>query len=527
MEAAVEDMSAFLKENVGLIPATIEQVRDGSTYRVCLFLNTPGRPTHQYITLSLSGVKAPSYRKDVPNLPDIIEPFGAESKYFVETRLLQRDIHVILEGISNNSFIGSIVFPLGNIAELLLQEGFAKVQDWTCSMVTGGSAPLRAAELKAKDKKLRIWKDFVQKPVFKVKTIEATVIKILQADSIIIEYGEPKKEKKITFSSIRAPKGKEEKEVYYNSEAKEFLRSRLIGKKVTVAIDFIKPAQDVYEERECGTIKLGEQNISESLLSKGFVYVIRHKKDDDNRSSTYDVLVQAEEKAKNESKGLFSLKDIPSMHVMEASENVNKAKQAFPSLQRAGMMNAIVEYCASASRFKLFIPSENKKLTFIVSGVKCPRSGRSESEKAEPFGNESLVFTNKNLLQRDVKIQIDSMDKVGGFIGNIFITLQNADKPKNFALMLLERGYAFVHDGSAQTNSFSRALYEIQESALALKVGVWSIESNTQVVSKDESNDDKRIPDLFDAIITECSSNGGFFIQTRGQGICSNELNHQ
>jgi staphylococcal nuclease domain-containing protein 1 len=126
--------------------AIIEQVRDASTFRVLLML-TPQE--HQMITLQLSGVKAPVVRKDIPDQPDVVEPFGEEAKYFVESRLLQRGVKVILEGAAqsgNPTFVGSVLHPAGNIAEALLSQGLAKCVDWSITLVTGGPVKLRNAE---------------------------------------------------------------------------------------------------------------------------------------------------------------------------------------------------------------------------------------------------------------------------------------------------------------------------------------------------------------------------------------------
>jgi staphylococcal nuclease domain-containing protein 1 len=42
-----------------------------------------------------------------------------------------------------------------------LRDGFARCVDWSIALVTGGAEKLRAAEKAAKEKKLRIWKDYV------------------------------------------------------------------------------------------------------------------------------------------------------------------------------------------------------------------------------------------------------------------------------------------------------------------------------------------------------------------------------
>ncbi|GAA6087617.1 staphylococcal nuclease domain-containing protein 1, partial [Tachysurus ichikawai] len=49
----------------------------------------------------------------------------------------------------------------GNITELLLKEGFARCVDWSMAVYTQGAEKLRAAERSAKERKVRIWKDYV------------------------------------------------------------------------------------------------------------------------------------------------------------------------------------------------------------------------------------------------------------------------------------------------------------------------------------------------------------------------------
>lgn len=66
-------------------------------------------------------------------------------------------------------------------------------------------------------------------------------------------------------------------------EAREFLRKRLIGKRVNVTIDYIQPKADQFPEKTCCTVMLGTQNVAEIMVSKGYAKVIRHRQDDDNR----------------------------------------------------------------------------------------------------------------------------------------------------------------------------------------------------------------------------------------------------
>ncbi len=40
------------------------------------------------------------------------EDFAEEAKYFTESRLLHREVEIILESQSNNNFIGSVLHPV-------------------------------------------------------------------------------------------------------------------------------------------------------------------------------------------------------------------------------------------------------------------------------------------------------------------------------------------------------------------------------------------------------------------------------
>lgn len=96
-----------------------------------------------YVTLSLTGIRAPTERGGGGNE----EEFFALAKYTVESKLLNKDLHVVIEGVAPNLggnkeqkeplFVGTLQHPAGNISELLLKEGFAKCVDWSMGMLSG------------------------------------------------------------------------------------------------------------------------------------------------------------------------------------------------------------------------------------------------------------------------------------------------------------------------------------------------------------------------------------------------------
>ena len=88
-----------------------------------------------------------------------------------------------------------------------------------------------------------------------------------------------------------------------------------------------------------------------------------------------------------------------------------KAKQFLPFLQRAGRMEAVVEFVASGSRVRLYIPRETCLITFLLSGISCPRGARPLPNNGgeipgDPFGKEALVFTKELTLQREVSAHL-------------------------------------------------------------------------------------------------------------------------
>uniref|UniRef100_A0A914DBQ7 TNase-like domain-containing protein n=1 Tax=Acrobeloides nanus TaxID=290746 RepID=A0A914DBQ7_9BILA len=212
----------------------------------------------------------------------------------------------------------SILSKLVCFKEFLLKEGFAKCVDWSISLATGGSVQLRDAERSAKERRLRLWRTYTgNAQLADRKSFQAKVIEIGLGDSINIEKDNGE-ELKIYFSSIRPPRregpdgpavGRQFRPLYdipFMFEAREFLRKRLIGKRVTVTTDYIQPKSDQFPEKTCCTVVLSNQNIAEALVAKGFAKVIRYRADDDNRAAAYDALLAAEAEAEKGKKGVWA-----------------------------------------------------------------------------------------------------------------------------------------------------------------------------------------------------------------------------
>jgi staphylococcal nuclease domain-containing protein 1 len=69
-------------------------------------------------------------------------------------------------------------------------------------------------------------------------------------------------------------------------------------------------------------------------------------------------------------------------------------------------------------------------------------------------------------MQRDVEIEIDAVDKSGGFIGALYV-----NRTENAAVTLVKEGLATVHTFSAEGLSYAKQLFDAEVSVLI----VWDL----------------------------------------------------
>lgn len=506
------------------VNAIIEHVRDGSVVRALLL------PDYYLVTVMLSGIKCPTFKREADGT-ESPEPFAAEAKFFTESRLLQRDVQIILESCPNQIILGTILHPNGNITELLLKDGFARCVDWSMAVYTQGAEKLRAAERSAKERKVRIWKDYVAPTANldqKDRQFVAKVMQVVNADAIVVKLNSGEY-KTIHLSSIRPPRNEgEEKnkdkdkrfrplyDIPYMFEAREFLRKKLIGKKVNVTVDYIRAATTAAEtgpvpafpERTCATVTIGGINIAEALVSKGLATCIRYRQDDDQRSSHYDELLAAEARAIKNGKGLHSKKEVPIHRVADISGETQKAKQFLPFLQRAGRSEAVVEYVFSGSRLKLYMPKETCLITFLLAGIECPRGSRNiPGGTAEPFSEEATLFTKELVLQREVEVEVESMDKAGNFIGWLHI------EGVNLSVALVENSLSKVHF-TAERSSYYKTLQSAEEVARQRKDKLWAnYEEKPAEEVAQVSEEKERVASYRAVYVTEITDGLHFYTQ--------------
>lgn len=483
----VSDPKALVEEHKGRkVDGVVERVLNGDRLLVRLILS-PQR--HLQTVLALAGIRCPAARRVNPQdgTEQPGEPYGDQAHQFVEVRLLQRKVQVSLLGVTpQGQLIGTAMHPNGNIARFLLEAGLARCHDHHSTMLGPEMAAFRQAEKAAKDARKGLFTGHVaasKGPAGGAAETDYIVSRILNADTIFVRDKAGTVEKKISLSSVRQPKPSDPKQAPFAADAKEFLRKKIIGKHVKVTIDGKKPATEGYEEREVATVIHGNTNVALALVEAGYASVIRHRQNDEDRSPDYDALLAAEEAAQKEGRGMWSNKPPKVKQYQDYSESLQKAKLEVSILQRRKRVPAIVDFVKSGARFVVLVPQENAKLTFVLSGIRAPRVARNPGEQSEPFGQEALELANRRVLQRDVEIDVETIDKVGGFIGTLYVNREN------FAKVLLEEGLATVHEYSAEQSGHATELFAAERKAKEARKGLWHDWDPSKEKAEDEDGE--------------------------------------
>ncbi|KAL3818459.1 hypothetical protein ACJIZ3_004364 [Penstemon smallii] len=475
------------------------------------------------------------------------EPYGLEAKHFTETRVLHREVNldeiyfndffgsqvrIVLEGVDKRgSLIGSVYYADGesanDLALELVENGLAKYVEWSASLLEDDvKCKLKNAELEAKKACVRMWTNFVP-PVTNSKAIHdqkftGKVIEVVSGDCIIV--ADDTAERRVNLSSIRCPKmgnpRRNQNPEPYARDAKELLRTRLIGNKVNVFMEYSR--------------KIGS---SSAVMDFGSVFRVNQSKDGDVpapkegnqqdktniaellRSNYYDALLSAESHAISKKKGIHSTKEPPIRHVTDlVMTSAKKAKDFLPYLQRNGRMSGVVEYLFSGHRYKIDIPKETCSVAFSLSGVRCPGRG-------EPYSNEAIAFMRRIIIQRDLfvisisvahlscnQIEVETVDRTGTFLGTLW------ESKTNVAVLLLEAGLAKLHTSFGLDRiPDAHLLVKAEQSAKQKKLKIWEnyVEkeevSNGTVVEKRQ-----RKKEELKVVVTEVLGGGKFYVQLVG-----------
>mmetsp|Transcript_16881 Transcript_16881/g.32960 ORF Transcript_16881/g.32960 Transcript_16881/m.32960 type:complete len:911 (-) Transcript_16881:240-2972(-) len=507
------------------INCVVSQLRNGSALRCEVPGNLGGKSTGRpfmIVTLSLAGAACPRVPFNNASAEEEPEPFSMEANHWVEARLLNREVQIVIQGIDKTENVyGDVVFPKGNVTSKLLELGLAKFVPWTAQMSPHANDYAAAAKT-AQIAKRGLGGQATDEP--EPAEMFGKVVFVQSGDTLVFVNDADGAETKFSLASImcaRPPRRGEpadERASGFAFEAKEFLRSRLIGKKdkVRAVVEFKRTLPNG-EERAYGTLFIKEINLAVALCQAGLAEVVRHGYADPH-SLCYGKLIEAERAAVNSSAGMHNkskgsgaivdLTDRP----RKGSENEEIKMAALAAKGSAYLLNlknekhgvpAVVEYCFSGSRFKLFIPKERILVSFVLSGVRTPNT-------RDPFGPEALEFSRSRILQRNVRVEIESVDRGCNFIGNLFAG------STNLGTELTVEGFASVFPPSADRSPYCDEFYNAEAKAQEAKLNIWKnyVEKVSENKDGEEDEVSKRVDgSQLDVKVTEITDASSFYIQ--------------
>ncbi|KAG7698058.1 hypothetical protein KL929_001233 [Ogataea haglerorum] len=443
------------KSKTSPLDAIVERVISGDRLMVRALVS---KNKHAVFPVLVAGIKAPR----TASAEQEAEPFGEQAKSYVEARLLARNVKISVVGESSSGIaVAQVIHPAGKINAKLLEEGLAVVADWQ-SVLLGASemADLRKSERIGKSQKKNLWHSEEGSTESPEKNFNGTIAKVISADTLVVRL---KNDSEITvqLASLRGPRQSDPETAPFVAAAKEFVRSKAIGKQVRVVVESIRPKTEQLDERSLVSVFFNDgTNLSDIIVSNGYASVLKFKSE--SKPDYWDSLIESELQATKLKKGMHGRVPEPE-RVVDASESAARAKPYLFSFQNRTKIPGIVEHITASNRFKIAMPREGLKLTFVLGGLANPRGDDAIAEKA-------LAFTTRKAYQREVHLDIYNVDKFGGFIGNLY--LPGSGVP--FQISLLQQGFAECHERSLAQTKYETQFLQAEEEAREKKLGVWA-----------------------------------------------------
>eukprot|EP00924_Labyrinthula_sp_SR-Ha-C_P010644 maker-scaffold_49-snap-gene-0.3-mRNA-1 protein AED:0.01 eAED:0.01 QI:48/1/0.75/1/1/1/4/414/1015 len=545
--------------------ALIEYVRDGASFKVILLESMTS------ITFNLAGVQCPRMNSAADKGESDPQDFAQEAKFFSEVRLLNREVMLNIGGVSDrySTFFGSMA-PVSNsalnISVELIRNGLAMPVDWSMSYTTADVASaIHSAVHIARDKRLRLWKNYKPPVIPGEKAYEGVVTDVVSGETLLVRVGENSEfptlsfeaeERRVSLSSIRAPKlNRKNEDDPYARKAKEFLRSRLIGATVRVEVEYI-----LDKERKFGTVFLvkqggkktkssAEQNVACMLLESGLAQLLGHKQGAE-RSAYYHNLIESERQGKEKQVNIWSNDTTKSKRPVQVS-NAAMAKgytNVFQSQNYEKKNKGIVEYVFNGSRFKVYVPDQDAMITFSLAGVlsgrtnaKPAKDGVEEKKQVkmeDSVAEKAAAFSRALVHQKEIEFTVESIDKGGNFIGNIFINVNmpstsqkagasyasqfssNSSREYDLSILLLQKGLARTSPIGIRFAKNSVNLRREENEAIHNKVGMWvnyvpEVEAESEEEETPTKASKKKMLESIEVQISHIESANKFFLHLK------------
>ncbi|MCQ2819654.1 MAG: thermonuclease family protein [archaeon] len=431
----------------------------------------------------------------IPSAKDAV--LNKAGKAYVERICLSQDIKIIIHHIDDQKTLsGDAICGKGNIAELVLKEGYSKI-------FVNNTIPYSADDLnkmnlfqqEAKMNRLRIWKnepisqgENKSKKALNEEDLdlgEVFCLCVNSGDSITVmnKNGEPTR---IFLSNLKAPSfakpNTNEQDQPWAFQAKEYLRRILVGRKIKCIHDYSKVTQkddrmmnfytvyhtvDNKKSKDYGI----EKCINVELCENGYATLTTYEIDNGHPTQEVENMMNGEQSAKEKKVGIHSKKIPPIINYSDLIIASKAKKKEFISfLIGLSDTKCVVDFCFSGYGYKLRLDEKQVMIPFKLAGIKTFVKDKNNTDLFDKYFKMSLNYVNDTILQRDGVCEIEQADKVGNYFGNFFFN------GENFAIDLLSKGFAVVNEQSFTRCKFLDEYRKAEEIAHKKKIGIWENE---------------------------------------------------
>jgi len=314
------------------------------------------------------------------------------------------------------------------------------------------------------------------KPAFTREKGRGTVKAVPSGDTLVIlqvdktQQGLPV-ERSITLSSIQAPllgrKKSENRPEKTEDEpfawaSRDYLRRKAIGKTVVYTIEYKNPTNN----KEYGVVSLssnnGEENLSTSVVSNGWAKVKRPTNTEVAMRPELEELIALEDDAQRQEKGIWNKNPNDLEHAKRPFLETNPA--TLYEQTKGKSLSGVVEQVRTGSSLRIVLVPSYHEIVLYLSGAAAPEND------FDPFGREAKFFTEHYVLNRDVNVILEGIDKYNCY-GSVALGAHN------LAEELLKAGLAKYVDWSGVKTAFADKLKVAEKAAKDKKLRLWSIAS--------------------------------------------------
>jgi len=174
----------------------------------------------------------------------------------------------------------------------------------------------------------------------------------------------------------------------------------------------------------------------------------------------------------------------------------------------------------------VYIPRETCILTFLLGGINCVKSTRTmpsgDVQKGDAYGDECVLHVKEMIMQREVEIEVESMDKAGNFIGYLWV------EGTNLSVHLVQEGYASMHF-TADKAQYGNMIKNAEDNAKSAKKRIWtnySGEEETAAAEEEEAkvlNEERKVS-LEKVMVSEVTEEGKVFACSSKDGPALEKL---